>query len=109
MTKKIFANEMLSNEMLDAVTGCGFIYYLPTVSDNKAGFLVVKTDTPLANKAQVVDVFLNGERKQSIDAAGGVHISIQKNNGFVATEQVQNYVAYNQAQGHQFIDFNALP
>ena len=25
MTKKIFANEMLSNEMLDAVTGCGFI------------------------------------------------------------------------------------
>ena len=109
MTKKIFANERLNDEMLDAVTGCGFIYYLPTVSDNKAGFLVVKTDAPLANKAQVVDVFLNGEKKQYIDASGGVHVSIQKNNGFVAMDQVQNYVAYNQAQGHQFVDFNALP
>lgn len=109
MMKKIFANEMLSDEMLDAVTGCGFIYYLPTVSNNKAGFLVVKTDAPLASKAQVVDVFLNGEKKKFIDEAGGVHISIQKNNAFVAMEQVQNYVAYNQAQGHQFVDFNALP
>ncbi len=27
MTKKIFADERLSDEMLDAVTGCGFIYY----------------------------------------------------------------------------------
>ncbi len=110
MTKKIFAEEMLSDEMLDVVTGSAYIYYTSAASNDKSGLFIIKTEQPFANKLQAFGAFINAQQNQKFNADGSrVEANFRDDSGFISMENVHLYVAYHQAVGNQFVDVNTLP